>query len=143
MMNTIESLLKVKGAEVWKIGPDATAYEAIQLLAKKNVGSLMVVEGDQVLGIFSERDYVRKIDIKGRSGKKTPVRDIMTKDVIHARPDATIDECMNLMTEKHIRHLPVFADGQLVGVISIGDLVKAIITEQKRTIEQLGQYISG
>ena len=142
-MNTIESLLKVKGSDVWTIGPDATAYEAIQLLAEKNVGSLMVVDGDQVLGIFSERDYVRKIDIKGRSGKKTPVRDIMTKDVIQAQPGDTIDECMALMTEKHIRHLPVFADGQLAGVISIGDLVKAIITEQKRTIEQLGQYISG
>jgi len=142
-MNTIGSLLKVKGNEVWSIGQDATAYEAIQLLAEKNVGSLMVVDGDQVLGILSERDYVRKIDIKGRSGKETPVRDIMTKDVIHAELGATIDECMGLMTDKHIRHLPIYADGKLAGVISIGDLVKAIITEQQRTIEQLGQYISG
>ncbi len=142
-MNTIGSLLKVKGNEVWTIGPDATAYEAIQLLAEKNVGSLMVVDGDQVLGILSERDYVRKIDIKGRSGKETPVRDIMTKDVIHAELGTTIDECMALMTDKHIRHLPIYADGKLAGVISIGDLVKAIINEQQRTIEQLGQYISG
>ncbi len=142
-MNTIGSLLKVKGNEVWSISPDATAYEAIQLLAEKNVGSLMVVDGDQVQGILSERDYVRKIDIKGRSGKETPVRDIMTKDVIHAELGTTIDECMALMTDKHIRHLPIYADGKLAGVISIGDLVKAIINEQQRTIEQLGQYISG
>ncbi len=142
-MNTLGSLLKAKGNEVWSIDPDATAYEAIQLLAEKNVGSLMVVDGDQVLGILSERDYVRKIDIKGRSGKKTPVRDIMTKEIIHVQPSNTIDECMALMTEKHIRHLPVYAEGKLAGVVSIGDLVKAIISEQQRTIEQLGQYISG
>ncbi len=142
-MNTIGSLLKVKGNEVWAIAPDASAYEAIQLLAEKNVGSLMVVDGDQVMGIISERDYVRKVDIKGLSAKQTPVRDIMSKDIIRAELSTTIDECMALMTDKHIRHLPIYADGQLAGVISIGDLVKAIITEQQRTIEQLGQYISG
>jgi len=142
-MNTIKSLLKVKGGKVWTIGPDATVYQAIELLAEKNVGALMVVEGEQVLGILSERDYVRKIAIKGLASKNTKVREIMTCDIIHAELNATIDECMNLMTDKHIRHLPVYAEGKLTGVISIGDLVKAIISEQQRTIEQLGQYING
>lgn len=142
-MNTVKSLLKVKGDQVWTIDPDATVYEAIEMLAEKNVGALMVVAGDQALGIFSERDYVRKVAIKGLSSRDTTVREIMTSDIIHAQLDASIDDCMNLMTDRHIRHLPVYADGKLAGVISIGDLVKAIITEQQRTIEQLGHYISG
>ena len=142
-MYTIQSLLDSKGMQVWTIGPDATVYEGIELLDEKNIGALMVVDGDQVLGVFSERDYVRKIIIKGRSSKDTPIRDIMTSDIIHAELDATIDDCMSLMTEKHIRHLPIYADGKLTGMISIGDLVKAIIAEQQRTIEHLGHYITG
>ncbi len=142
-MNTIRSLLKAKGAEVWTVAPDVTVYEAIEYLAEKNVGALMVVEGEQAVGIFSERDYIRKVAIKGRTSKKLQVREIMTSDIIKATTGSTVDECMSLMTESHIRHLPVYDDGKLTGVISIGDLVKAIINEQKRTIEQLGQYISG
>ena len=141
-MNTIKSLLKAKGGKVWSIGPEATVYEAIELLDEKNIGALMVVDGDQVLGIFSERDYVRKIAIKGRSSKDTTVQEIMTSKIIDSEPSATIDDCMNLMTEARIRHLPICEDGKLLGMISIGDLVKAIITDQKRTIEQLGQYIN-
>jgi CBS domain-containing protein len=142
MMNTIKSLLKSKGSQVWTVGPQATVYEAIELLAEKNIGALLVMEGEQVCGIFSERDYVRKVAIKGRVSKDTEVQEIMTKDIIHVNLDTTIDECMALMTESRIRHLPILDDTKLQGMISIGDLVKAIMREQKRTIEQLGEYIN-
>ncbi len=142
-MNSVKKLLEARGDQVWSIGPDATVFEAIELLDSKNVGALMVVDGDKTVGIMSERDYVRKVAIKGRSSANTPVRDIMTSKIIHVEVDATIDDCMSLMTEKHIRHLPVFNEGKLAGVISLGDLVKIIIQEQQKTIEQLGQYISG
>ena len=142
MMNTIKSLLKAKGSQVWTVGPQATVYEAIELLAEKNIGALLVMEGEQVCGIFSERDYVRKVAIKGRVSKDTEVKEIMTKDIIHGNLDTTIDECMALMTESRIRHLPILDDTKLQGMISIGDLVKAIMREQQRTIEQLGEYIN-
>ena len=142
MMNTVKSLLKSKGSQVWTVGPRATVYEAIELLGEKNIGALLVMDGDQVCGIFSERDYVRKVALKDRSSKDTEVREIMTKDIIHAELDATINESMALMTDSRIRHLPIFDDTKLVGMISIGDLVKAIMSEQQRTIEQLGEYIN-
>ena len=145
MMNTVKSLLKSKGSkgsQVWTVGPRATVYEAIELLGEKNIGALLVMDGDQVCGIFSERDYVRKIEIEGRASKDTEVREIMTQDIIHVELDATINESMALMTDSRIRHLPIFDDTKLVGIISIGDLVKAIMSEQQRTIEQLGEYIN-
>ncbi len=141
-MNTIKSLLKSKGSQVWTVGPRATVYEAIELLAEKNIGALLVIDGDQVCGIISERDYVRKVAIKGRISKDTEVQEIMTKDIIHANLETTIDECMALMTESRIRHLPIIDDTKLEGMISIGDLVKAIMSEQQRTIDQLGEYIN-
>ena len=142
-MKTVRSLLHVKGYDVWTIAPDASVYEALRVMADKNVGALLVLEGGKLAGVISERDYARKVVLKGRSSVDTPVRDIMTADVISVRPDQTVEECMALMTDKHIRHLPVVADGRLIGLISIGDVVKSIITEQGFMIEQLTSYIAG
>ena len=118
-------------------------YEAIELMAEKVVGALLVMEGSNVVGVISERDYARKVILKGRSSKETRISEIMTTRVIYVRPDHTLEECMALMTEKRIRHLPVLDAGNLIGVLSIGDLVKAIIAEQKFIIDQLTHYISG
>jgi CBS domain-containing protein len=142
-MKTVRSLLQTKGHAVWTIAPAASVFEALKLMADKNVGALLVLEGDELAGVISERDYARKVVLKGRSSVDTPVRDIMTADVIAVHPDQTVEECMALMTDKHIRHLPVVADGQLVGIVSIGDVVKSIITDQGFMIEQLTSYISG
>jgi CBS domain-containing protein len=142
-MKTVRSLLQVKGYDVWTIAPDASVYEALRVMDDKNVGALLVLEGDKLAGVISERDYARKVVLKGRSSVATPVRDIMTADVISVRPDQTVEECMALMTDKRIRHLPVLADGRLIGLISIGDVVKSIITEQGFMIEQLTSYIAG
>ncbi len=142
-MKTVRSLLQVKGYDVWTIAPDASVYEALKVMADKNVGALPVLEGGKLAGVISERDYARKVVLRGRSSVDTPVRDIMTADVISVRPDQTVEECMALMTDHRVRHLPVVADGRLIGVISIGDVVKSIITEQGFMIEQLTSYIVG
>ena len=142
-MTTVTQLLDSKERNIWSIGPNDFVYDAIKLMAEKGIGALLVMEGDSLVGILSERDYARKIILKGKSSKKTLVVDIMTKEVLFARPDQNVDECMAIMTEKHIRHLPVMERKQVVGMISIGDLVKTIIAEQKLTIKQLEHYISG
>jgi CBS domain-containing protein len=142
-MKTVRSLLQAKGPAVWTIAPDASVFEALKLMADKNVGALLVLEGDELAGVISERDYARKVVLRGRSSVDTPVRDIMTAGVISVHPDQTVEECMALMTDKHIRHLPVVADGRLIGIVSIGDVVKSIITEQGFMIEQLTSYIAG
>jgi CBS domain-containing protein len=142
-MKTVQSLLQVKGNAVWTIAPNASVFEALKLMADKNVGALLVLEGGELAGVISERDYARKVVLRGRSSVDTPVRDIMTADVISVRPDQTVEECMALMTDRRIRHLPVVADGRLIGVISIGDVVKSIITDQGFMIEQLTSYIAG
>ena len=142
-MQTIRQLLDRKGDEVWTIGADASVYAAVELMAKKEVGALVVVDGARPVGIVSERDYARKVILAGRSSKKAHVADIMTTEVVHVAPEATVDECMVLMTERRIRHLPVVSEGRLIGMISIGDLVKTIIEEQKFVIEQLESYIAG
>lgn len=142
-MNKVSDLLENKGNEVWSIGPDVFVYDAIKLMAEKGVGALMVMDDSKVVGIISERDYARKVILMGHSSRETQIKDIMTTRVVYARPDQTVEECMALMTEKHIRHLPIMEGEQLIGVISIGDLVKAIIAEQQFTIEQLEKYISG
>jgi len=142
-MKKIRHLLEEKGNEVWSVSPEAAVYEAIRIMAEKNVGALVVMEADEVVGLISERDYARKLVLEGRSSRETPVRDVMTARVVSARPDQSVEECMALMTDKRIRHLPVVRDGQLLGVVSIGDLVKAIIAEQQFVIEQLEHYISG
>lgn len=142
-MKTIRQLLELKGRDIWSISPDATVYEAVKLMAEKEVGALIVFDGPRTAGIISERDYARKIILKGRSSKETKVRDIMTANVIHTDADKNVEECMALMTNKRIRHLPVLDQGKLIAIVSIGDLVKSIIEEQKFVIEQLESYISG
>ncbi|NTU51101.1 MAG: CBS domain-containing protein [Candidatus Aminicenantes bacterium] len=143
-MLTVKDMLDRKGHSTWTIGPDASVLEALQLMAKKGVGALVIVDKDEeIIGILSERDYARKIILMGRQSQDTPVKDIMTREVYGVHFETTADECMALMTDKHFRHLPVCKDGKLAGVISIGDVVKAVITDQKVTIESLENYIMG
>ena len=143
-MNTIANILRSKAdSAVHSIRPDASVFEAVQLMALKNIGALLVTDNDQIVGIVTERDYARKIALLARSSKDTPLRDIMTTAVMYVRPDQTCEECMALITENRVRHLPVMMHGKLIGLISIGDLVKHIISEQKFVIEQLEHYISG
>jgi CBS domain-containing protein len=140
---TISEILKHKGGTAWSISPEATVFEAIQLMADKNVGALLVVEGDNLVGIVSERDYTRKVALKGKSSKQTAVREILSGHVIQVHPTHTVEECMRLMTDHHVRHLPVLDEGKVVGVVSIGDLVNWIISAQTTTIDQLQTYIAG
>jgi CBS domain-containing protein len=142
-MKTVKQILRDKGGNVLSIEPTATVFDALKLMAEKNVGALLVLEKGKVVGILSERDYARKVILQGKSSLKTPVRDIMTERVMFIRPEQTVEECMALMTEKHIRHLPVLVEDQLVGVVSIGDLVKASIDEKDFMIKQLENYITG
>jgi CBS domain-containing protein len=142
-MATVAQLVQDKGRSVWTIAPDATVYDALSLMAEKNVGALVVVEGARVIGILSERDYARKVILKGRFSKETRVREIMSNRVYFVRPTQTVEECMALMTAEHVRHLPVLEDDQLAGVVSIGDVVKATISEKEFLIVQLQNYIMG
>ncbi len=141
-MKFVSEILKGKGRDVWTVSPDSTVYDALQVMADKNVGALMVLENDQVVGVFSERDYARKVILKGKASKDTPVSEIMSTKLVWVRPGQSIEDCMNLMTNRRIRHLAVLEKGRPVGVISIGDVVKAIISEQEFTIQQLEQYIT-
>ena len=143
MAETVASILKKKGDAVWSVQPTATVYEAIALMAEKSVGALLVVSEGKLVGIISERDYARKVVLQRRSSSDTLVREIMTGSVITVTPDHSVENCMKMITEHRVRHLPVLAGDQLVGVISIGDLVNAIITEQAETIGHLHTYISG
>jgi CBS domain-containing protein len=141
-MKKVRDILQVKGRDVWSIEPDALVYDAMKLMADKGIGALLVMEGAKLVGIISERDYARKIILQGRASRTTQVREIMTLRVVYTEPERNVEECMALMTDKRIRHLPVLEGGEVSGVISIGDLVKAIIAEQKFIIEQLERYIS-
>lgn len=142
-MNKIKHILKGKGDDVYTIDKDACVFDAIKLMAEKEIGALVVTDGDKLAGIISERDYTRKVILKGRTSHQTRIEEIMTTDVITVHGKATIKECMSLMTENRIRHLPVTEGDKLVGMLSIGDLVKTIIAEQQFTIEQLQSYIRG
>ena len=142
-MKTLHRVLEDKGRDIYRTTPDAMVFEALQEMADRDVGALLVMEGDEVVGIFSERDYARKIILLGKSSHDTPVREIMTARVVYARPEQRLDECLALMTDKRIRHLPVIEDGGVIGVVSIGDLVKGIIAEQRFIIGQLENYVSG
>jgi CBS domain-containing protein len=143
-LKTAANLLRSKAHQsVYTITPEASVFDALKLMADKNIGALLVMEAEEVAGIITERDYARKIVLMSRSSKQTPVREIMTSAVMYVRPDQTSEECMVLMTENRLRHLPVIDGGKLLGIISIGDLVKDIIAEQRFTIEQLEHYISG
>jgi len=143
-MKSVAHILKSKpDSTVYTIPPTASVFDALKLMAEKSIGALVVTEGEQVVGIITERDYARKVILMARSSKETPVSDIMTSSVMYVRPNQTSEECMVLMTENRLRHLPVMDSGKLVGLISIGDLVKDIISEQKFMIEQLEHYITG
>ncbi|AWR87866.1 CBS domain-containing protein [Meiothermus taiwanensis] len=143
MTSTVRQLLLAKGNVVYAIPPEATVFEALERMAAYDVGALMVMQGDQLVGIFSERDYARKIILMGRISKETRVEEVMTSSLITVTPEATMADCMNLMTSHRVRHLPVLEDGKLVGVISIGDVVKAIMTQQEFMIAELESYITG
>ncbi len=142
-MKQVRHLLDAKGRDVLSIAPDASVLDAIRLMAEKGVGALVVLQGDALAGVVTERDYARKVILKGRSSRTTAVKDIMTADVVTTSSDRSVEECMNTVTEKRIRHLPVVDAGRLVGIISIGDLVKAVIADQQEAIEHLQQYING
>ena len=142
-MKSVQDILKVKGTDVWCVEPDATVFEALQRMAEKEVGALVVNEGAQVIGLISEREYARKVALQGRTSPTTLVKEIMQTAVVYVHLEQSIEECMALMTEKRTRHLPVIEDGKLVGLISIGDIVKSIIADQKFMIDQLVKYISG
>ena len=142
-MSTVRELLQGKGGQVWSIAPNASVYRALELMAEKNIGALMVMEAGKLVGIVTERDYARKVSLQGRSSKTTAVDELMTPLVYYVEPGHTVEHCMALMTTKRIRHLPAMENGEVVGIISIGDVVKAIITEQAITIKQLEQYITG
>jgi CBS domain-containing protein len=140
---TISTVLHHKGATVWTISPQASVFDAIQLLAKKNIGALPVMEGDKLIGIFSERDYTRKVALEGKTSHNTKVGEILTTTIATITPHETVEEAMRLMSEKHIRHLPVMENGRMVGLVSIGDMVNWIISAQTATIDQMEAYLSG
>jgi CBS domain-containing protein len=139
----IGSLIGKKGTQVWSLAPTASVYDAVAMMADKGVGALPVVDGAQLVGIVSERDYARKVILKGKSSKDTPVTEIMTSPVVSVTPSHTVEECMHLVTEKRIRHLPVLEGGRIVGMVSIGDLVNWTITAQQETIYHLESFIGG
>jgi CBS domain-containing protein len=141
-MASIKQVLQGKGHDVWSIGPEASVLDALTMMAEKEVGALAVTDADKLVGVVTERDYARKVVLQGRSSESTKIKEIMTSRVAYTRPEQSVEECMAVMTDKRIRHLPVMDGERLLGMISIGDLVKSIIEEQQQVIEQLEQYIS-
>jgi len=142
-MITIKELLKKKSDDIWSISPQASVYQALELMAQKDVGALLVIENDKLVGIFSERDYARKVILRGKTSKETAVSELMTKSVYYVTPDNSLEEAMAIMTSKHIRHLPIMNQGKLVSIVTLGDVVKRIISEQKLTIDELENYLTG
>ena len=142
-MTTIAQLLNTKGNQVWSVEPKATIFKALEIMSEKEIGALLVMEDGKLTGIFSERDYARKVILKGKSSKETPVGELMTKKVFYMDPQKTINDCMAMMTAKRIRHVPVIEDNQVMGIVTIGDVVNQIISEQEVTINHLENYITG
>jgi len=142
-MRRVKDILRNKGDQVWSVSPNVTVREALQEMADKNIGAVLVMDRGHLAGIFSERDYARKLDLRGRRADETLVEEVMTSQVVGVRPDDSVDECMAIMTERRIRHLPVVDGGEVAGLVSIGDVVKSIISEQQFLIEQLELYITG
>ena len=143
MADTVSSILRDKGHHVWSVSPDESVFQAISVMADKRIGALVVIAGETLVGIMSERDYARKVVLQGKSSKDTPVRDIMTSQVVSVSPNHTVDDCMRIVTAKGIRHLPVVQGEKVVGVVSIGDLVRRVISTQGETIQYLKEYIVG
>jgi CBS domain-containing protein len=143
IITTVRQMLQKKGRDVVSIAPHELVYKALELMSKKDVGAVLVMEGEKIVGIFTERDYARRVILKGKSSKNTAVRDLMVKNVLYVTPEKTVEDCMCIMTSKRVRHLPVLENGKLVGIISIGDVVNAIISEQEFTIHELEKYITG
>lgn len=141
MQMTVSQILDKKGRSVWSVSPGTSVYDALKLMADKGIGALIVIDGDKTVGMFSERDYARKVVLKGRWSKETPVAEVMTEAVCYVPPWRTLDECMALMTDKRFRHLPVLEEGKLIGIVSIGDVVSAIIAEQEFAIRQLEAFV--
>ena len=141
-MKNVRELLDKKGTVIFSVQPDVTVFATLELMAEKEIGAVLVFENDRLVGLFSERDYARQVILKGKSSKDTPVRDVMTARVTYIRPEQTVEDCMALMTDKRVRHLPVLDQGRVVGLVSIGDIVKAVISEKQFIIEQLENYIS-
>ena len=139
----VKQILHTKGKEIWSVGPQATVYEALELMSEKNVGALVVIEKGSLVGIFSERDYARKVILQKRSSQNVTVGELMTRKVFYLEPQSTIEDCMTLMTDKHIRHLPILENERLIGIVTTGDLVKQIIADQEFTIQQLEKYVQG
>jgi CBS domain-containing protein len=142
-MNTVQQILDAKGHDIYFVRPDDTVLHALQMMERKNVGAMLVKEDDNLVGIFTERHYARKVFLKGRSSPKTRIREVMEPDVVYVEPEQSAEACMALMTEKRIRHLPVLRDGRLLGIISIGDLMKSIIADREFNIDQLMRYVRG
>lgn len=140
-MRSVRQVLQAKPPEIYSIGPDVPVLNAIRLMADRQIGALLVMDGGRLVGIVSERDYARKVVLRGRSSSDTPVRAIMTPEVVHVSPTDTVERCMQIVTQRRVRHLPVMVDGQVVGVVSIGDLVKAVIEDQQVELDQLQSYI--
>ena len=141
-MNFVSQILKNKKEKIWSVSPRETAYNALQIMSDQNLGALLVIDKRGVMGIFSERDYARKVILKGKSSKTTPVSELMTKKVLYIDPGTTVEDCMALMTEKNIRHLPVIEKNQLVGLVTVGDVLKQLIEDQKFEIQELERYIN-
>jgi CBS domain-containing protein len=142
-MSTVKQLLEDKGCQVYSVAPDTTVYAALELMAEKNIGAVIVLQDDRVVGLFSERDYSRKVILQGKNSKTCPVGELMTRDVLYVQPEDSVEDCMSLMTDKRVRHIPVMDNGNLVGIISIGDVVRAVISRRESTIQQLERYITG
>lgn len=142
-MTSVEQLLKFKGSQTWSVAPQATVYEALQKMSEKETGALLVIDEGNLVGIFTERDYARKLILKGKFSRDTAVRELMTQNVLYVEPQNSIVDCMMLMTNNRVRHLPVMDNQQLVGIVTIGDVVRQIISEQESTIQQLEKYITG
>ena len=142
-MKLVSQLLAAKGHDIWSIAPDTTVLVALQLMADRKIGALLVLDEEKLVGVFSERDYARKVILEGKSSKDTPVSDIMSSPIVCVVPDQTTEQCMSLMTEKRVRHLPVIDGEKVIGIISIGDVVKAVIADREDVIEHLEQYITG
>jgi CBS domain-containing protein len=142
-MGTVKEVLKNKPRDIWSIPQKASVFEALELMAAKDIGALLVIEEGKLCGIFSERDYARKVILKGKTSKETTVGELMTKSILYATPENTLEECMALMSSKHIRHLPILENGTIIGIVTLGDVAKEIISEQDYTIRELENYYSG